>query len=119
MDMTPGAYGDDPPPTSVAYATVEHIGEHVPHTYLGVLLASGSSGYDAVDALEKRALETARREHAQITDLGRPGHGRFIYALVGMRITAGMSSSGQPEWLAYGTLLQMRRVPRSDEAHEA
>jgi hypothetical protein len=107
-------YDEDPPPGSVAYFTVEHLGEQVPHTYLGVLLASGPSGYDAVDALEKRALDTALREHAQIKASNRARPGRHTYAVVGMRITAGMSPSGQPEWLAYGTLLQMRHETRPD-----
>jgi hypothetical protein len=104
MDPRPG----DPPPTSVPYFTIEHAGEHVPHAYLGVLLATGASGYEAVDALERRAVDTARAEHARITDAG---PGRHTYAVVGLRVTAGMASSGQPEWLAYGTLLQMRHDP--------
>jgi hypothetical protein len=104
---------DDPPPISVPYFTVEHLGEHVPHAYLGLLLASGPSGFDALDALEKRALDTARREHAQIAE---PRRGRHSYAIVGVRITAGASSSGQPEWLAYGTLLRMRHNTRAPAA---
>jgi hypothetical protein len=109
---SPGTYDEDPAPTSVAYFTLEHLGEQVPHTYLGVLLATGASGYDAVDALEKRALDTARHEHALMKAANRPTPGRHTYAVIGMRITAGMSSSGQPEWLAYGTLLQMRHETR-------
>ena len=105
----------DPPPTSVPYFTIEHAGEHMPHAYLGVLLASGASGYDAVDALEQRALDTARHEHARIAD---PGPTRHTYAVVGLRITAGTSSSGQPEWLAYGTLLQMRHDPPARHAQD-
>jgi hypothetical protein len=99
---------DDPPPTSVPYVTVDHVDERIPHIFLGVVLGNGASGYDAVDALEKRALDTARREHAQIAASGRPSPGRHTYALVGLRISAGMSASGQPEWLAYATLVQMR-----------
>jgi hypothetical protein len=102
------AQDDDPPPTSVAYVTVEHVGEHVAHTYLGVVLATGADGYSAVNALEQRALDTARAEHARLRTSTPPRAGRHTYAVVGLRITAGMASSGQPEWLAYGTLLQMR-----------
>jgi hypothetical protein len=104
-----GAYDDDPPPVSVAYFTLDHIGEQTPHVYLGVVMATGASGYNAVDALERRALQTARSEHVRTSMARRAALGRHTYAVIGMRITAGMSASGQPEWLAYGTLLQLRQ----------
>jgi hypothetical protein len=103
-----GTYDDDPPPTSVAYFTLDHVGEQTPHVYLGVVMATGPSGYNAVDALESRALATARDEHARTAAARRRASGRHTYAVIGMRIAAGMSPSGQPEWLAYGTLLQLR-----------
>lgn len=117
--MNPGAHDiDDPPPTAVPYFTVESVGDRVPHVYVGLLMASGSSGFDAIAKLEKRSVEMAQREHQRLSDSARVRPGRHSYAVVGVRITAGTSSSGQPEWIAYGTLVQIRREVRPEPTND-
>lgn len=74
-------------------------------------MADGTSAYEAVAAFERHALELARRAHARLAESAQPHSGRHTYVVAGTRIAAGVSSSGQPEWVAYGTLVRRDQEP--------
>jgi len=82
--------------------SLEELRGYVPEQYLGLVQGSAASASEAVLALEQRALNRARRAQA---DAARR---RFVaagaYVVLGLRITAGINASGQPVWVAYGTL---------------
>src|SRR5437016_555351 len=88
-------------PRVVALVSLEELRGYVPDSFVGIIMAVGSSPYEAVDALERRAVQLARESHTR--------HGAdqvsvpHSYAVLGMRLAGGMSASGQPEWAAYGT----------------
>lgn len=94
-------------PTSVTLVSLAELRGYVPEQYLGLIQASAASVTEAVQALEQRALNRARRAHA---DAARR---RILltgaYVVLGLRITAGINASGQPVWLAYGTLARGHR----------
>ena len=91
-----------PEPQVVALISLEQLRGYVPDNFVGIVMATGSSPYEAVDALERRAVQLARESHARhITDQASVPH---VYAVLGLRFAGGVSASGQPEWTAYGTL---------------
>ena len=74
-------------------------------------MANGTSAYEAVAAFEQHALELARQAHTRLATSAQPHSGRHTYVVAGMRITGGTSASGQPEWIAYGTLIRRDHEP--------
>ena len=89
-------------PASVTLITVEHLQGYVPDRYLGLVQALAASAAEATSALEVRALARARRAYA-----GNPVAG--LYVVLGLRLSAGINASGQPVWVAYGTLVRGHR----------
>jgi len=82
--------------------TLAELRGYVPEQYLGLVQASAASASEAVQALEQRALNRARRAHADAARRRIPATGAYV--VLGMKITAGINASGQPVWVAYGTL---------------
>ena len=105
-----GELRPSPEPTTIAVVSLEHLHGYVPDGYVGLVLATGSSPYDAVEALEQRALGLARQSHA-LHGPDPEGVTPHVYAVLGLRFAAGISSSGQPDWAAYGTLTRGTRQP--------
>jgi hypothetical protein len=88
----------------VAIVSLESLHGYVVDHYLGPVLVTGDSAYDAADALERRAVQLARDAQARVPQGSGPGPTAQAYVVLGLRFTAGISASGQPEWVAYGTL---------------
>ena len=86
----------------VALMNVEQLHGYQPECYVGLVHAVGCTPHEAIHELEEHAVEHARRNHAEAVGEHVPSAG--VYVVLGLRITGGISSSGQPEWLAYGTL---------------
>lgn len=99
------------PPQAVTLFTVDDVALPGHHTPLGVVMADGASAYEAVAAFERRAVELARQAHARLAASAQPHSGRHNYVVAGMRIAGGTSASGQPEWIAYGTLIRRDLEP--------
>jgi hypothetical protein len=100
--------GAGPEPATVAVLTLSDVHGFEPDGYVGVVLATGSSATQAYTALHERALDRARESHTRHVR----GHDRAVsqtYAILGLRLTSGVTASGQPEWLAYGTLVRGSR----------
>jgi hypothetical protein len=100
-----------PPPDAVTLFTVDDVGLLGHHVPLGVVIANGTSAYEAVAAFERNALQLARQAHTRLAESAQPHSGRRTYVVAGMRIAAGTSASGQPEWIAYGTLVGRDQEP--------
>jgi hypothetical protein len=90
-------------PTVIAVVSLEDLHGYFPDSYVGLVLGNGSSAFDAVEALERRALQLARQSLARHAADPVPTL-PHVYAVLGMKLAAGTSASGQPEWVAYGTL---------------
>ena len=86
-------------PATVTLVTVENLQGFVPDRYLGLVQALAASAAEATKALEERALSRARR--ASVAG---------IYVVMGLRLAAGINASGQPVWVAYGTLVRGHRA---------
>jgi hypothetical protein len=100
-------------PSVVAIVSLETLHGYVLDHYLGPVLATGSSAYDAAEALERRAVQMARDAHARVRRGTGPEPAAQAYVVLGLRFAAGISASGQPEWVAYGTLARgHRQAPR-------
>ena len=95
-------------PASVTVFTVDNLPGYRPDRYLGLVQALGSTAAEATKALEVRALARASRLWAD--DLRRRAATTGIYVVLGLRITAGINASGQPVWVAYGTLVRGHRA---------
>ena len=95
-------------PATVTLVTVDSLQGHVPDRHLGLVQALGSTAAEATKALEVRALTRARRVHADSAHHRTSAAG--IYVVLGLRITAGINASGQPVWVAYGTLVRGHRA---------
>lgn len=95
-------------PASVTLVSVESLQGYVPERYLGLVQALAASAAEATKALEERALARARRAHAEALRHRAPAGG--IYVVLGLRLAAGINASGQPVWVAYGTLVRGRRA---------
>lgn len=91
-------------PTVIALVTLEELHNYQPDGYVGLVIATGSSVYEAEQALEERALLLARKALSDAAARGEPIPAGQVYAVLGLRFTAGITSSGEPEWAAYGTL---------------
>jgi hypothetical protein len=89
-------------PQVVALVSLEELRGYVLDSIVGIVMATGSSPYDAVESLERRAVQLARESHAR--HVGDPRTVPHQYAVLGLRFAGGVSASGQPEWTAYGTL---------------
>jgi hypothetical protein len=89
-----------PKPRVIAIVTVETVHGYRPMRYLGLIHEVGSTVGESIQALEARAL---RRANDRMADPRAAGEGH-LYAVLGMRITAGITAAGEPEWIAYGTL---------------
>jgi hypothetical protein len=89
-----------PEPRVIALVTVETVHGYQPTRYLGLIYEVGSTVTEVLQALERRAL---RRAEARRADPRAASDGH-LYAVLGMRITAGTTTIGEPEWVAYGTL---------------
>jgi hypothetical protein len=87
---------------SVTLVTLVELRGYLPEQYLGLVQASAASATEAVQALEQRALNRVRR--AQADAVRRRIVTTGAYVVLGMKITAGINASGQPVWVAYGTL---------------
>ena len=101
-------------PATVTLVTVENLQGYVPDRYLGLVQALGASAAEATKGLEVRALARARRVYAEAMH-GRTSVGS-IYVVLGLRMAAGINASGQPVWVAYGTLVRGHRVTKSAPA---
>jgi hypothetical protein len=100
---------DSGEPASVTLVTVESLQGYVPDRYLGLVQALAASAAEATKALEERALTRARRTYAaEATRRHLPAAG--IHVVLGMRLAAGINASGQPVWVAYGTLVRGHRA---------
>jgi hypothetical protein len=95
-------------PATVTLLTVENLPGYVPDRYLGLVQALGATSAEATQAIEVRALARARRAYADGLRRRSPAPG--IYMVLGLRITAGINASGQPVWVAYGTLVHGHRA---------
>ena len=95
-------------PATVAMLSVANVRGFDPDGYIGMVLATGSSAAEAYAALGDRARQLARESHAR--QARRQDHAvPHWYAVLGLRLTSGITASGQPEWLAYGTLARGTR----------
>ena len=94
-------------PATVTLVTVEELQGYVPDRYLGLVQALGSTAAEATKALEVRALARATRAYAEA--MRRLTGATGLYVVLGLRITAGINASGQPVWVAYGTLVRGHR----------
>jgi hypothetical protein len=94
-------------PATVSLLTVEDLRGYVPDQYLGLVQALAGSAAEATKALEVRALVRARRTHAEA--VRRHATTAGIYVVLGVRVTSGINASGQPVWVAYGTLVRGHR----------
>jgi len=95
-------------PATVTLLTVEHLQGFVPDRYLGVVQALAASAAEATRQLDERALLLARRAYAEA--LRRRTAVPSIHVVLGLRLTAGINASGQPVWVAYGTLVRGHRA---------
>jgi hypothetical protein len=98
-------------PVTVTLVTVENLQGYVPDRYLGLVQALAASAAEASKALEVRALARARRAYAEAVRGRASAAG--IYVVLGLRMAAGINASGQPVWVAYGTLVRGHRVAKS------
>src|SRR5512138_799840 len=94
-------------PDTVTLVTVENLVGYVPDRYLGLVQALANSAAEAAKALEVRALARARRAYAEAVRRRIAAGG--VYVVLGVRVTAGINASGQPVWVAYGTLVRGHR----------
>jgi hypothetical protein len=95
-------------PATVTLVTVENLQGYVPDRYLGLVQALAGSTAEATKALEARALTRARRAYAESPRRASTAPG--IYVVLGLRVAAGINASGQPVWVAYGTLVRGHRT---------
>jgi hypothetical protein len=95
-------------PATVTVLTVETLQGYVPERYLGVVQALAGSAAEATRELEERALVRARRAYAEA--VRRRATAAGIYVVLGLRLTTGINASGQPVWVAYGTLVRGHRA---------
>lgn len=95
-------------PATVTLVSVESLQGYVPDRYIGLVQALAASAAEATKALEVRALARARRVHAEAGHRRSPAAG--IYLVLGLRLAAGINASGQPVWVAYGTLVRGHRA---------
>ena len=95
-------------PDTVTLVTVEKLLGYVPDRYIGLVQALAASAAEATKALETRGRLRARRAYAEATRRRTTAAG--IYVVLGMRLTAGINASGQPVWVAYGTLVRGHRA---------
>ncbi|MDT5036978.1 MAG: hypothetical protein QOE03_2163 [Micromonosporaceae bacterium] len=98
---------------AIALVSLEELHGYLPEAYVGLVLATGSSAFEATHALEERAQHLTRRNQAHRAAAGHQASSTHAYAVLGVRLTAGISPSGQPEWVAYGTLARGRRHEQS------
>lgn len=105
MDVQPRATDD---PTSVTLVTVAELHGYVPEHYLGLVQGSAATASEAVQNLEQRALIRARRVQAEAARRRIAAGGTYV--VLGLNITAGINASGQPVWVAYGTLARGYRA---------
>jgi len=94
-------------PSTVSLVTVENPHGYVPDHYLGLVQALAGSAAEATKALEVRALVRARRAHAEAVRRRTPAAGSYV--VLGLRVASGINASGQPVWVAYGTLVRGHR----------
>ena len=95
-------------PDTVTLVTVENLLGYVPDRYLGLVQALANSAAEATKALEVRALARARRAYAEAARRRSPATGNYV--VLGVRVAAGINASGQPVWVAYGTLVRGHRA---------
>jgi hypothetical protein len=95
-------------PATVTLVSVENLQGYVPDRYVGLVQALAASAAEATKALEVRALARARRTYAEAGHRRSPG--AAIYVVLGLRLAAGINASGQPVWVAYGTLVRGHRA---------
>jgi hypothetical protein len=95
-------------PAAVTLVTVENLQGYVPDRYLGLVQALAASATEATDALEVRALARARRSYTEAVRRHTSTAG--FYVVLGLRLAAGINASGQPVWVAYGTLVRGHRA---------
>ena len=95
-------------PDTVTLVTVENLLGYVPDRYIGLVQALAGSAAEAAKDLEVRALARARRAYAEA--LRRRTAAGGIYVVLGLRLVAGINASGQPVWVAYGTLVRGHRA---------
>jgi hypothetical protein len=95
-------------PDTVTLVTVESLQGHVADRHLGLVQALGATAGEATKALEVRALARARRAYAEAVRRHTLAAG--VYVVLGVRIAAGINASGQPVWVAYGTLVRSHRA---------
>jgi hypothetical protein len=95
-------------PATVTLVTVEDLQGYVADRYLGVVQALAASAAEATEALEVRALSRARRAYAEAVRRRTAVAG--VYVVLGLRLAAGINASGQPVWVAYGTLVHGHRA---------
>ena len=91
----------------VALVTLEKLNGYLPEHYVALVRSVGCTPHEALQNLEQHAMQHARTNHAEAARHN--GSAVGTYVVLGLRMTAGISSSGQPEWLAYGTLTLGRR----------
>ena len=91
----------------VALLSLEKLNGYLPEHYVALVRAVGCTPHEALQELERRAVEHARANHAE--EIRDNGSAVGTYVVLGLRVTSGITSSGQPEWLAYGTLTRGRR----------
>jgi len=97
-------------PATVTLVTVENLQGYVPDRYHGLVQALAASAAEAAKALEVRALARARRAYAEARQGRSSAAG--IYVVLGLRMSAGINASGQPVWVAYGTLVRGHRATK-------
>jgi hypothetical protein len=90
-------------PATVSLVTLDHLHGFEPAGYVGAVMATGAAAADAYDALGERALELARESRARHVRRGNGAEAQ-VYVVLGVRLAAGVTASGQPQWVAYGTL---------------
>ncbi|MEV6851836.1 hypothetical protein [Actinoplanes sp. NPDC051411] len=98
---------DPAEPAAVSLVTVENLQGYVLDQYLGLVQALGGSAAEATKALEVRALVRARRAYAEAARRRTATAGSYV--VLGLRVAAGINASGQPVWVAYGTLARGHR----------
>jgi hypothetical protein len=80
-------------PAVIALVSLESLHGYVPESYVGAVLATGSSAFEAVEALEQRALHLARETRAHPAPTRQDGSTAHLYAVLGLRFAAGITAS--------------------------
>ena len=89
----------------VAVVSLEQPYGYQPERYVGVVIGTGATVSEAVQNLQEHAEVMAQEDQPSVDAYGNPA----TFAVLGLRMAGGITVSGQPEWVAYGTLARSHR----------